>query len=173
MQMQQLIDQLSATYVERSETIEPLVAAVIARRHAVLIGPPGTAKSSLVRDLAAGLGGLRFFSWLLTEFSVPEELFGPLDISALEQGQYRRLTAGGSCATMSLTVASSTVVAVQAAWLLLCGLHVEFITLFNKTQPLPPGGRPRSRGQAWSDSVRTCKSDTPSPVVRACAVAPA
>ena len=94
MQMQQLIDQLSTTYVERSETIEPLVAAVIARRHAVLIGPPGTAKSSLVRDLAAGLGGLRFFSWLLTEFSVPEELFGPLDISALEQGQYRRLTAG-------------------------------------------------------------------------------
>jgi len=94
MHIQQLIDQLCATYVERSETIEPLVAAVIARRHAVLIGPPGTAKSSLVRDLAAGLGGLRFFSWLLTEFSVPEELFGPLDISALEQGQYRRLTAG-------------------------------------------------------------------------------
>lgn len=94
MHTQQLIDQLCATYVERSETIEPLVAAVIARRHAVLIGPPGTAKSSLVRDLAAGLGGLRFFSWLLTEFSVPEELFGPLDISALEQGQYRRLTAG-------------------------------------------------------------------------------
>jgi len=94
MQMQQLINQLSTTYVERSETIEPLVAAVIARRHVVLIGPPGTAKSSLVRDLAAGLGGLRFFSWLLTEFSVPEELFGPLDISALEQGQYRRLTAG-------------------------------------------------------------------------------
>jgi len=59
MQMQQLIDQLCATYVERSETIEPLVAAVIARRHAVLIGPPGTAKSSLVRDLAAGMGGLR------------------------------------------------------------------------------------------------------------------
>ena len=94
MQMQQLINQLSTAYVERSETIEPLVAAVIARRHAVLIGPPGTAKSSLVRDLAAGLGGLRFFSWLLTEFSVPEELFGPLDISALEQGQYCRLTAG-------------------------------------------------------------------------------
>ncbi|MBU0705031.1 MAG: hypothetical protein KKC18_14320 [Chloroflexi bacterium] len=55
--MQQLIDQLSATYVEWSETIEPLVAAVIARRHAVLIGLPGTAKSLLIRDLAAGLGG--------------------------------------------------------------------------------------------------------------------
>ena len=92
--MQLLIDQLATEYVERHEVIEALVAAVIARRHVVLIGPPGTAKSSLIRDLAAGLGGLQFFSWLLTEFSVPEELFGPLDISALEQGQYRRLTGG-------------------------------------------------------------------------------
>jgi MoxR-like ATPase len=47
MQMQQLIDQLSTTYVERSETIEPLVAAVIARRHAVLIGPTKTCPTSL------------------------------------------------------------------------------------------------------------------------------
>ena len=90
----QLIDKLSASYVERRETIEALVAAIIARRHVALIGPPGTAKSALIRDLAAGLGDLEYFSWLLTEFSVPEELFGPLDISALEHGQYRRLTQG-------------------------------------------------------------------------------
>ena len=92
--MQNLINHLSTTYVERDEVVETLVAAVIARRHAVLVGPPGTAKSALIRDLAAGLGDLTFFTWLLTEFSVPEELFGPLDIAALEQGQYRRLTAG-------------------------------------------------------------------------------
>jgi len=91
--MQNLIDHLAQNYVERRDTIEALVAAVLARRHVALIGPPGTAKSSLVRDLASGLGDLRFFSWLLTEFSVPEELFGPLNIAALEQGQYRRLTA--------------------------------------------------------------------------------
>lgn len=90
--MRNLIDQLSSTYVERQDVIEALVACVIARRHAVLIGPPGTAKSALIRDLATGLGDLRFFSWLLTEFSVPEELFGPLDIAALEHGQYRRIT---------------------------------------------------------------------------------
>jgi MoxR-like ATPase len=91
---EQLIDHLSTVYVERRETVAALAASVIARRHVVLVGPPGTAKSSLIRDLAAGMGGLRFFSWLLTEFSVPEELFGPLDIAALEKGQYRRLTAG-------------------------------------------------------------------------------
>lgn len=92
--IQNLIRHLKTTYVERDEVIEMLVAAIIARRHAVLIGPPGTAKSALIRDLAAGLGDLTFFTWLLTEFSVPEELFGPLDIAALEQGQYRRITAG-------------------------------------------------------------------------------
>ena len=89
-----LIEDLCASYVERRETIEALVAAIIARRHVALIGPPGTAKSSLIRDLAAGLGDMTYFSWLLTEFSVPEELFGPLDISALERGEYRRLTGG-------------------------------------------------------------------------------
>ena len=46
---------------------------------------------------------------------------------------------GGPCATMSLVVATSTAVTVQATWLLLCDSHVEFITLFDKTQPLPPG----------------------------------
>jgi MoxR-like ATPase len=92
--MKNLLNHLSNTYVERQEVVEMLITAVIARRHAVLVGPPGTAKSALIRDLAAGLGDLTFFSWLLTEFSVPEELFGPLDIAVLEQGQYRRLTGG-------------------------------------------------------------------------------
>ena len=45
MQMQQLIDQLSTTYVERSETIEPLVAAVIARQPL-----PAQANQFLVRQ---------------------------------------------------------------------------------------------------------------------------
>lgn len=89
-----LIDRLSDIYVERREVITAIVAAIIARCHVALIGPPGTAKSSLVRALAAGLGDLNFFSWQLTEFSVPDELFGPLDIVAFEGGHYCRRTAG-------------------------------------------------------------------------------
>jgi MoxR-like ATPase len=78
-----VVEAVDGAYVERHEIVTALVACVIARHHAVLIGPTGTAKTSLIRDLAAGLGGLRFFSWQLTEFSVPEELFGPIDVAAM------------------------------------------------------------------------------------------
>lgn len=80
-------------FVEREEVIDLMFVAVGAREHLLLLGPPGTAKSQMVRTLAAGLG-LSYFERLLTAFSGPEELFGPVDITALEQGRYRRVTAG-------------------------------------------------------------------------------
>ena len=52
-----------------------------------------TAKSALVRR-AAELLNARFFKYLLTRFTEPAELFGPLDIKALEEGKYIRLTSG-------------------------------------------------------------------------------
>lgn len=52
-----------------------------------------TAKSALVRR-AAELLNAKFFKYLLTKYTEPSELFGPLDIKALEEGRYVRLTAG-------------------------------------------------------------------------------
>ncbi len=52
-----------------------------------------TAKSALVRR-AAELLNAKFFKYLLTRYTEPSELFGPLDIRALEEGRYVRLTAG-------------------------------------------------------------------------------
>lgn len=52
-----------------------------------------TAKSALVRR-AAELLNARFFKYLLTRYTEPSELFGPLDIRGLEEGRYVRLTAG-------------------------------------------------------------------------------
>jgi MoxR-like ATPase len=67
--------------------------ALLARQHVLLLGPPGTAKSQLVEDICARIGGI-YFSWLLTKFSTPEELFGPISLKALEQDKYTRITIG-------------------------------------------------------------------------------
>jgi len=52
-----------------------------------------TAKSALVRR-AAELLNARFFKYLLTKFTEPAEIFGPLDIKALHDGKYIRITRG-------------------------------------------------------------------------------
>ncbi|CAJ1344729.1 unnamed protein product [Effrenium voratum] len=72
----------------------PLAAwKVAAWEHLFLLGSPGTAKSLLARRLSKVCEG-SFFERLLTRFTVPEELFGPLSLSALEQDELRRKTKG-------------------------------------------------------------------------------
>ena len=70
-----------------------LLLAALAGEHLLLLGPPGTAKSELGRRLARLCGG-RYFERLLTRFTAPEELFGPLSLAALEQDRYMRRTDG-------------------------------------------------------------------------------
>ena len=70
-----------------------LLLAALAGEHILYIGPPGTAKSELGRRLCRlCAGGATYFERLLTRFSVPEELFGPLSMRALEEDKYVRQT---------------------------------------------------------------------------------
>ncbi|MFD3835583.1 AAA family ATPase [Streptomyces sp. NPDC058642] len=81
-------------FVGRRLALDLLEVAVIAHEHVLLLGPPGTGKTDLVSRFAAGLGG-RPFVRLLTRFTEPAELFGPVDVPAFQSGaQYRFRTEG-------------------------------------------------------------------------------
>jgi MoxR-like ATPase len=86
----QLRQDLASRFPERREVIDGALCAVLAGEHVLLLGPPGTAKSSLCRAIAQAFGGT-YFERLLTRFSTPEEIFGPISLKALEQDRYARV----------------------------------------------------------------------------------
>ena len=91
--LEEAIAVMSEGLVERDTEIRLLLLAALAGEHILYIGPPGTAKSELGRRLSRLCHG-KYFERLLTRFSVPEELFGPLSMRALEEDKYIRQTEG-------------------------------------------------------------------------------
>jgi len=92
--LQALRQELKGLFVERDEFVDGALAALLARQHVLLIGPPGSGKSTLVHALCERITGASYFHWLLTKFTTPEELFGPVSLQGLEQDRYYRVTDG-------------------------------------------------------------------------------
>jgi MoxR-like ATPase len=79
--------------VDREQLAELMLLSAVAREHLLVIGPPGTAKSAVVRRVAGAMGG-RYFEYLLGRFTEPTELFGPVDLRKLRDGQVETDVAG-------------------------------------------------------------------------------
>src|ERR1700730_17878764 len=82
--------------VEKQELIDLMVVAAVAQEPLLLVGPPGTAKSDLVLKFkdALGLADEDYFEYMLTRFTEPSEMIGPIDISQLREGRYIRREQG-------------------------------------------------------------------------------
>ena len=92
--IQALRQELNAALLERSAEIDGALVAMLSGQHVLFLGPPGTAKSLLSNLICQAIDGAEYFSWLLTKFSTPEEIFGPISLSGLEKDQYSRVTTG-------------------------------------------------------------------------------
>jgi MoxR-like ATPase len=90
---QGVVEPLKGRFVGRDEVVDLIALAALAGEHLFLHGPPGTAKSALIRQFALAVRG-RYFEYMLTRFSEPNEIFGPIDIAQLREGRVVTVTAG-------------------------------------------------------------------------------
>ncbi len=91
------IDRLSGEFVERRSVLELMAVAMAANEPMLLLGPPGTAKTAVITKFCKGLGlgETDYFEYMITAFTEPSEILGPVDIKALrEEGDYRRMLEG-------------------------------------------------------------------------------
>ena len=87
---------LGRHFVDKQPLVDLMVVAAVAQEPLLLVGPPGTAKSDLVLKFkdALGLSGIDYFEYLLTRFTEPSEVLGPIDINELRSGKYLRREKG-------------------------------------------------------------------------------
>ena len=88
-----VLQPLKQAFVGKDEVIDLLGVSLVGGEHLFILGPPGTAKSAIVRELARRIEG-RVFDYLLTRFTEPNELFGPFDIRKLREGELVTNTEG-------------------------------------------------------------------------------
>lgn len=90
-----IIDEMQETHKERYSVVRSLWVGAVARLHTLLIGPGGTGKSFICRDLVDRIQDAKYFEVALDETTDPSQVFGPPDIKAMvEEGKTRRIPTG-------------------------------------------------------------------------------
>lgn len=86
--------ELNGILIERGPAIRGTILATLSGTNVLLLGSAGIAKSLLIEEWNRRILGSSYFAWLLTKFSTPEELFGPISLKGLGEERYYRVTRG-------------------------------------------------------------------------------
>lgn len=89
-----LLNELNKGLIEREQVIKTCLLTLMAGENMVIIGPPGTAKSEVARRISDVFSEKEYFEYLLTKFTTPEEIFGPISLKELENDIFKRNTTG-------------------------------------------------------------------------------
>lgn len=93
--IRQLVEWMSQGVYEKEHIIAMALLCAVAGENMFLLGPPGTAKSMVASRLKRVFKDGKSFDYLMSRFSTPDEIFGPISISRLKNDdRYERLTAG-------------------------------------------------------------------------------
>jgi MoxR-like ATPase len=87
---------LGRYFVNKQQLIDLMTVCAVAQEPVLLVGPPGTAKSDLVLKFkdALQIPDRDYFEYMLTRFTEPSEVLGPIDINELRGGRYLRREQG-------------------------------------------------------------------------------
>ncbi|MHB8171883.1 MAG: AAA family ATPase [Thermincolia bacterium] len=86
--------EICSKIMEREEVVEGLALGALTGHHVLLMGPPGTGKSMVVHEFCRRLDGGKYFSYLMTRYTRPEEIIGNVSLKGLEQDEFLRVLTG-------------------------------------------------------------------------------
>ena len=78
-------------YAEREDVAHTMIVALLTRQHHLQIGPPGTAKSHMIRAIVRAIVGVNYFEKLVGKALAVDELLGPTSLNGIKEDDFRRV----------------------------------------------------------------------------------